>query len=124
MSLQIKGKLIKALPLEKGVSKAGKEWQKQSFVIDSGDQFNPEICFSMFGEDKIKSLKDFKAGQEVEVSFNLQSKEYNGKYYTSAECWKIVATNEQIVRSVTTPQLESSILNDVRNGVSEEEMPF
>lgn len=89
MSLTIKGKLIKALPLEKGVSKAGKEWQKQSFVIDSGDQFNPEICFSLFGEDKIKSLKDFKVGQEVEVSFNLQSKEYNGKYYTSAECWKI-----------------------------------
>lgn len=100
MSLQIKGKLIKALPLEKGVSKAGKEWQKQSFVIDSGDQFNPEICFSMFGEDKIKSLKGFKAGQEVEVFFNLQSKEYNGKYYTSAECWKIVAASSEQPASI------------------------
>ena len=57
MSLAITGKLVKALDEESGTSKAGKEWKKQSFVIDTGAQFNPEVCFSLFGEDKIAMLQ-------------------------------------------------------------------
>jgi len=47
MSLAITGKLVKALDVESGTSKAGKEWKKQSFVIDTGAQYNPEVCFSL-----------------------------------------------------------------------------
>ena len=49
MSLSIIGKLVKTLEIESGTSKAGKEWKKQSFIIDTGSQFNPEICFNLFG---------------------------------------------------------------------------
>ena len=68
MSLAVTGKLVKALDVESGTSKAGKEWKKQSFVIDTGAQFNPEVCFSLFGEDKIGMLQGINPGEEIEVS--------------------------------------------------------
>ena len=56
MSLSVKGKISSKLSVENGTSKAGKEWKKQSFLVDTGAQYNPEICFQLFGEDKITML--------------------------------------------------------------------
>ena len=81
MSLSIKGKLSRKLSVESGTSKAGKEWQKQSFLVDTGAQYNPEVCFQLFGEDKIQMLNSHQEGDQVEVSFNLSSREYNGRYF-------------------------------------------
>ena len=92
MSLAITGKLVKTLDVESGTSKAGKEWKKQSFVIDTGAQFNPEVCFSLFGEDKIAMIDGIQPGTEIEVSFNLSSREYNGKYYHNIDAWRINKT--------------------------------
>lgn len=87
--LKIKGKFIKATTTQTGTSKAGKEWSKKSFVIDTGSQYNPEIAFGLFGVDKIALLQGIEQGQEIEVYFNLNSREYKGNYYTSADAWKI-----------------------------------
>lgn len=89
MSLVVKGKIVSILALESGKSQAGKEWKKQSFVVDTGAQFNPQVCFSLFGEEKINMLRDFGNGQEVEVAFNVSSREFNGKWYHNIDAWKI-----------------------------------
>lgn len=75
--------------LESGVSKAGNEWKKQDFVIEIQEQqFARKVCFSLFNE-KTGLLKNLNPGQEVEVSFNLESREFNGKWYTNVNAWKI-----------------------------------
>ena len=89
MSLSIKGKISEKLSIESGTSKAGKEWKKQSFLLDTGAQYNPEICFQLFGEDKIAMLEHYNQGDQVEVSFNLSSKEWNGRYFHNVDAWKI-----------------------------------
>lgn len=89
MSLQVKGRIVKILDVESGVSKADKEWKKQNFVIDTGSQYNPEVCFQVFGDEKIAMLGNFGEGQEVEVAFNISSREFNGKYYHNIDAWKI-----------------------------------
>ena len=89
----IKGKVVKVLDVETGTSKAGKEWKKQGFVIDTGNEYNPEVCFSLFGDDKIEMLKKFSVGQEVEVEYNLSSREFNGKYYHNIDAWKIAGVS-------------------------------
>ena len=66
MSLSIKGKLVRKLSVESGTSKAGKEWKKQTFLVDTGSQYNPEICFQLFGEDKIEMLNHHNEGDQVE----------------------------------------------------------
>ena len=88
-NLKIEGQLTKILPIEKGTSKAGKEWQKQSFVIDTGAQYNPEICFQLFGEEKIQMLEKHKEGNTIEVLFNISSREYNGRYFHNLDAWAV-----------------------------------
>ena len=99
--MKVNGKLVKFLEVQKGTSKAGKEWMKQEFVIDTGGEYNPEVCVSVFGEDKVKALKQFKEGQELEVEINIYSREYKGKYYHSIDAWKIEVTggNSQEIES-------------------------
>ena len=86
--LKLSGKIKSKLEIETGTSKAGKSWSKQSFVIDTGKEYNPDVCFSLFG-DKVDLLNNFKEGQEVEVKFNVSSREFNGKYYHNLDCWFI-----------------------------------
>jgi len=78
--MEVTGKLVKKLELETGVSKAGKEWKKQSIVIDTGNDFNNEVCISAFG-DKLKQMQKLEVGMEVSVLCNVYSREYNGRYY-------------------------------------------
>jgi hypothetical protein len=88
-NLSISGVITEILEVENGVSKAGKEWQKQAFVINTEAEFNPLVCFSLFGADKIAMLANKGINQLVEVSFNVSSREFNGKYYHNLDAWKI-----------------------------------
>tara|TARA_R110002051_G_scaffold280089_1_gene341649 strand:+ start:18497 stop:18808 length:312 start_codon:yes stop_codon:yes gene_type:complete len=102
--MEISGKLIKIFEKQTGTSKKGKDWVKQEFVIDTGADFNPEICCQLFGEDKISMLEKLKAGQQLNVSINLSSREFKGKYYHNIDAWKISADEmDQDVESEDLP---------------------
>jgi len=88
MSLQVKGKIQQILKPESGVSRAGKEWNKQEFVIETDEQYPRKVCFTLFGE-KTSLINNLAEGEEVEVSFNLESREFNGKWYHNINAWKI-----------------------------------
>ncbi len=88
MTLQIKGKIEAVLKPESGVSKAGNSWQKQEFVVTTDDQFPKKICFTLFN-DKTSLLADVTKNDEVEVSFQVESREFNGKWYHNINAWKI-----------------------------------
>lgn len=88
MSMQVKGTLQQVLRLESGVSKAGKEWKKQDFVLVTNEQFPKTICFTLFG-DKISLLDGISQGSEVEVYFSVESRDFNGKWYHNINAWKI-----------------------------------
>ena len=78
--MEVTGKLVKILDLEEGTSKAGKSWQKQSVVIDNGDEFNNLTAISAFG-DKVEKLNRLELGMDVTILCNVYSREYQGKYY-------------------------------------------
>ena len=88
MSMQVKGTLLQILKLESGVSKAGKEWKKQDFVIETNEQFPKKVCFTLFG-DKINLIDNVTEGTEIEVFFSLESRDFNGKWYHNINAWKI-----------------------------------
>jgi hypothetical protein len=97
--MKITGKLVKKLDRETGTSKSGKSWEKQSILIEqAGTEYNKEVVVSFFG-DKVKSLRDINEGSEVNVSINLSSREYNGKYYHNIDGWFIAKMGEETVSS-------------------------
>jgi hypothetical protein len=88
MSMQVKGTLQQILKLESGVSKAGKEWKNQDFILVTNEQFPKTVCFTLFG-DKISLIEGINTGSEVEVFFSLESRDFNGKWYHNINAWKI-----------------------------------
>ena len=88
MSLQLKAKIEQILKPESGVSRVGKEWQKQEFIVETMEQYPRKVCFTLFN-DKFSLLEPLHEGDEVEVSFNLESREFNGKWYHNVNAWKI-----------------------------------
>jgi len=88
MGLDIKGRLIQVLPLQTGISKSGSNWSKQEFVIETEEQFPKKVCFTLFG-DKVSLLNGLSTDDQVDVSFNLESREFNGKWYSNINAWKL-----------------------------------
>ena len=87
--MEIKGRIIQVLPAQGGVSKAGNEWKKQDYVLETMDvQYPKKVCFNIFGADRIEQYK-VGVGDEVVVSFDLESREFNGRWYTDVRAWKI-----------------------------------
>jgi len=86
--MEIKGKISKILPLETGISKAGKEWKKQDVILKQFDKFETDVCITAFGNDSLKKLDGFSVGDTVSVAVNIKSNEFNGKYYTSVNAWQ------------------------------------
>tara|TARA_R110002110_G_scaffold50322_1_gene149034 strand:- start:618 stop:986 length:369 start_codon:yes stop_codon:yes gene_type:complete len=78
--MNVTGKVVKKLDLESGTSKSGKEWSKQSIVIDTGGEFNNKIAVSAFG-DKLIQMNKLEVGMKVSILCNVYSREYNGKFY-------------------------------------------
>ncbi len=88
MALDITGKIIQIMPATNGVSKAGKEWTKQEFVIETQEQYPRKVMMSVMG-DKVNELKRYAVGNEIKASLNIESREYNGRWYTDVRAWKL-----------------------------------
>ena len=94
MALELEGKIITKLPIQTGTSARG-PWSKQEFVIEYQEGNYPtQVCFNVWGEDKVKDLEKFQAGESVKVSFNLSSREYNGRWYSDIRAWRIEHAGE------------------------------
>jgi hypothetical protein len=89
MALEITGKVLQLLPEQSGTGKNGTAWVRRDFVIETTtDQYPKKICFSVLGE-KVSMVNALQPGQTVKVSFNPESREYNGKWYSDLRAWKI-----------------------------------
>src|ERR1700753_2737902 len=89
--MDISGKIVQLLPLQTGQGKNG-TWKKQEFVLETGDTYPKKVCIAVWG-DKI-DMGPVKPGSAVTVSFDVESREYNGKWYTDVKAWKIVAKQD------------------------------
>jgi len=111
MSYTAKGRLSVKLPTTSGTSKAGKDWTKASFVIEVEDgKYSKLIALNTMNEKVIAVVESAKIGSEVEVKFDVQSREYQGKYYTNANCYYFDlagGTVEQASAPVSTAPIAS-----------------
>jgi len=84
--MEVKGRVAQLLPLTTGMGKKG-PWKKQEFILETPGQYPKKICFSIWG-DKVDQF-NVAVGDLISVSVDLESREYNGRWYTEARAWKI-----------------------------------
>ncbi len=86
MAMELKGKIVQILPSQTGMGKKG-QWKKQEFIVETQSQYPKKVCLSAWG-DKIDQF-NLAVGDTVNVSVELESREYNSKWYTEARAWKL-----------------------------------
>ena len=86
--MDVVGKIIQVLPAQEGIGKNGNPWKVQPYVLETLDQYPRKVHFEVFGEDRIKQ-NPCDVDQLVTVSFDIESREFNGRWYTSIRAWRI-----------------------------------
>jgi hypothetical protein len=96
--MEVIGKLALILPEQRGESARG-PWLRGGFVIDTEEQFSRKIAFSIWGEDRFTALKAIAIGTTIKVIFNIESREYQERWYTDCRCSQIETFNPAMPNS-------------------------
>jgi hypothetical protein len=124
--MEISGRFVELLEPKTGQSAKG-SWKKQDFIIETEDQFPKKICISNWN-DKV-DLSKLKKGDQLNISVNIESREYNGNWYTDIKVWKMDLTSgSDNTHSEGLPGLEPSGSGempwDPGEDSSEPDLPF
>ena len=100
----ITGKVIAILEQQRIVSKKnGNEYVTTVFVIETQGQYPKKVAMKVMGEDKFKQM-GIVMGGTYNVSFDVESREWKGKYYTECQAWRtqrVDGTQEQPQQAAT-----------------------
>ena len=84
--MEISGKIIQVLDEQTGNGRNG-IWRKRDYILETGGQYPKKVCMTVWG-DKIDQF-GIQAGDEVNAGVEIESREYNGRWYTDVKAWKI-----------------------------------
>ena len=135
MAMEIEGRIARKLNVQSGTSSRG-AWSKQEFILEYQEgNFPSQVCMNVWGEDKVRDLDKYQVGDKVRVSFNLSSREFNGRWYTDVRAWRIEPAGQQQNSgqgqyhpsgSAPVPPVESApmpTIDDFSSG-TDEDLPF
>lgn len=131
--MEITGRIIAALEPRGGVSaRTGNSWKTQEFVIETIEQYPKKCVFEVFGEDRLQQF-NIQVGQQLTVSFDVDAREYNGRWYNSVRAWRVVPAEmgapggvpASVDAVVTTPAPTAEIPAPSASEMpSEDDLPF
>lgn len=125
--MEISGKILKVMPLESGEGKNG-TWKKQLLVIEiENGKYSKKVATTLWND-----LTDntFQEGAEISIEFDVESREYNGKWYTDVKAWKINKNSSVQVAKQEVKEDTSSYQANVKSASAsleneiEDNLPF
>ena len=129
--MQLIAKLIQLQPLQTGMGRNG-EWKKQEIIVETDGQYPKKVCISIWG-DKINPSV-LQVGNTLDVSFDVESREYNGRWYTTIRAWNVTkATGAQAPEDMPPPPFDlnaapapewRSNFDSMDNSNSNTDLPF
>lgn len=121
--MEVVGKLEKKLKPESGVSKAGKPWEKMTFVLKlKSPKFPKILALDTFNANVIQFLYDTNIDTVLRCTVEATSREYNGKYYTSVTAFSVEKTTDDEVE-VKIEKAKNQLLAEVLDG-ADDDLPF
>lgn len=103
--MEFEGSVFKIMPASSGVSARG-EWHRQDVVFEMVDgTYSRKICVTFF--NKKSDVESLSEGASYKVSFNLESREYNGKWYNDIRAWRIQPSGAADSQAASSPEQSS-----------------
>ena len=106
--MEVVGKIIQVLPAQEGVGRNGNPWKVQPYVLETVENYPRKVHFEVFGEDRINQ-NPCELDQLVTVSFDIESREFNGRWYTSIRAWKIQQGDTTQAAAGAAPQVAPQV---------------
>ena len=124
MALELEGRIVRKLGVQSGTSARG-AWSKQEFVFEYQEgNFPTQVCMNVWGEDKVKELARYQVGDKVKVSFNLSSREYNGRWYSDIRAWRIEPAGQASQVAPPPPSAPMPSPDDMSSPLDDTDLPF
>ena len=105
MNVELTGTIVQILPYEGGTSKAGKEWRKVVFILETQDQYPRKVAISLLNDNIDKYT--IQVGTAVTANLEIESREWNGKWYTEVRAWQVTYPQAQPVAQATQPTTQA-----------------
>ena len=88
LDMEFEGTVFRIMPPTSGQSARG-AWQRQEVIFDvkSQSQYPRKVCVTFF--NKPEEVARLAMNTEYTVSIDIESREYNGKWYTDIRAWRI-----------------------------------
>ena len=99
--MDIKGKIIQKMELQQGVSKAGNNWKKQEYVLETLDSYPRKVKFDFFGDRA--DQYPLEVGDVITLSYDIESREFNGRWYTDIRGFKAMKEDPNAVVAGAAP---------------------
>lgn len=99
-NMQLIAKLTQVLPLQTGQGRNG-EWKKQDIIVETDGQYPKKVCISIWG-DKI-TQQQLQPGTNLKIDFDVESREFNGRWYTDVKAWKVETVTGDTYSSEMAP---------------------
>ncbi len=126
MALELEGRIARKLNVQSGTSARG-AWSKQEFIFEYQEgNFPTQVCMNVWGEEKVRELEKYQVGDKVKVSFNLSSREYNGRWYNDVRAWRIEPAGTAPAAPAVPPAPVAPPPSEVPgfDSMSEDDLPF
>ena len=131
MALELEGTIRQKLGVQSGTSARG-AWAKQEFILEFPDgNYTSQACFTAWGQDKVQELDKYQVGDRVKVSFNLKSREYNGRWYNDLQIWRIAPAGADVPQQPAAASYQAApqappapSLDDMPADNPEDDLPF
>ena len=119
--MEITGKIIEILAEKSGESARG-NWRKQEYLMETDSEYPKKICFVAWG-DKI-DLFAIKQAEIITVAIDLESREYNGRWYTDVKAWKVTRDSSYTNSESKTLSNEHAREEHGNDVILDDEIPF
>ena len=128
MSYEVNCKLMEVQSEQSGEGKNGR-WVKQTFIGETMDQYPKKIAFTAFNEQLISQLKAMSIGSTVKVNFRVESREYNGRWYTDVRAFGLTSMSAPASQPMSSQgdSLGEQVLNNTMEGLTQtgsDDLPF
>lgn len=122
--MEIKGTITNALPEQSGTSKSGNAWRKREYIVEyEHGQYPKSVVFSVMGQ-KIDEL-NIQQGAEYALSIDFETREWNGRYFLQASCWKAIPTQQAPIPAVPQPVYQQSQAQTQADSMGDDsQLPF
>ena len=99
--MELKGIIIESLEEQSGISQAGSNWRSKDYIMQVPGKYPKKVCFNLYGDNIDKFVLGI--GQEVNVQFDIDSREWNGRWFTTVKAWKVDSVSEGVTPNPAPP---------------------